>query len=88
MDDAVSRDGTRAQHGRGCRGDAGEPEPSRVLGRRRRAGASVKPWAVQRGIAAVVPSVVGAVAVFDRPSVAMLVAPVVGLLFLCLREWW
>ena len=37
--------------------------------------------AVQRGIAAVVPSVVGAVAVFDGPSVAMLVAPVVGLLF-------
>ena len=29
----------------------------------------------------VVPSVVGAVAVFDGPSVAMLVAPVVGLLF-------
>ena len=28
------------------------------------------------------PSVVGAVAVFDGPSVAMLVAPVVGLLFL------
>ena len=27
------------------------------------------------------PSVVGAVAVFDGPSVAMLVAPVVGLLF-------
>ena len=35
----------------------------------------------KRGIAAVVPSVVGAVAVFDGPSVAMLVAPVVGLLF-------
>ena len=29
----------------------------------------------------VVPSVVGAVAVFDGPSVAMLVAPAVGLLF-------